>query len=121
MALRVRRSSAPGRPVRLRGGRSGCRIAHWASVRSLMREMLPDQGFVTVCSITVTDYAAAAVMDTGFTYDVRYKPFVGFNTDVYVCRLSGGPEMKLSASGAAHHPSWERDIPVKSVPRATAT
>jgi hypothetical protein len=38
---------------------------------------------------------------------------------VYIVRITGGAEQKVSTSGGGHHPSWQRDLPVKIPPRPT--
>ncbi len=75
----------------------------------------PDGTAVAFTGITVTDYAAAArVSPNG-----GYPQFTGYSVDTYIVRLNGGAEVKVSTNGAGHHPSWQRDIPVKIAPVPT--
>ena len=75
----------------------------------------PDGTAIAFTGITVSDYAAAVKFDT----TNGYTPYAGFTTDVYLVRLTGGPEQRISTSGGGHHPSWQRDVPVKIPPRPT--
>lgn len=71
----------------------------------------PDGSAVAFTGITVTDFDLAE--QSGY--------FSGYSLDVYVVRITGGTELKVSNTGTAHHPSWQRDIPLKIAPRPTPT
>jgi len=77
----------------------------------------PDGTAVTYTAITMSDYNAAigAYNPTTGTW----KAYTGYTTDVYIVRITGGAEQKVSTSGGGHHPSWQRDIPVKIPARPT--
>ncbi len=77
----------------------------------------PDGTAVTFTAITMSDYNAAigAYNPTTGTW----KAYTGYTTDVYIVRITGGAEQKVSTSGGGHHPSWQRDIPVKIPARPT--
>jgi hypothetical protein len=62
--------------------------------------------------VTVTDFAAAAQFANG-----DFSFYAGYETDVYVVRSAGGGEVRISKAGGGHHPTWERDIAVKPIPR----
>lgn len=70
----------------------------------------PDGSAVAFTGVTVQDYEAA---------EKSRAYFVGYTTDVYVVSVADGSEINVSKTGSAHHPSWERDVPVKAIPRPT--
>ena len=77
----------------------------------------PDGTAVAFTAITMSDYNAALATynpDTG-----NWKTYTGYTTDVYIVRITGGAEQKISTSGGGHHVSWQRDLPVKIPSRPT--
>ncbi len=79
----------------------------------------PDGYAIAFTGLTVGDYEAARV--DIIQHGSPENPYAGYTTDVYSIRLAGGGEQNISKSGIAHHASWQRDLPVKPVPRPTAT
>ncbi|MCA1670263.1 MAG: hypothetical protein LC793_23340, partial [Thermomicrobia bacterium] len=79
----------------------------------------PDGTAVAFTAITMSDYTAAVGAYNSKTG--TWKAYTGYTTDVYIVRIAGGAEQKVSSSGGGHHPSWQRDLPVKIPPRPTPT
>jgi len=77
----------------------------------------PDGTTVAFSAVTMSDYntAISAYDPTAGTW----KTYTGYTTDVYIVRITGGAEQKVSTSGGGHHPSWQRDLPVKIPPHPT--
>ena len=77
----------------------------------------PDGTAIAFTAITMSDYNAAI---GGFNPSAgSWKTYTGYTTDVYIVRITGGPEQRVSMSGGGHHPSWQRDLPVKIPARPT--
>jgi len=79
----------------------------------------PDGTAVAFTAITMIDYNAA--ISAFNPSSGSWKTFTGYTTDVYIVRITGGAEQRVSMSGGGHHPSWQRDLPVKIPPRPTPT
>ncbi len=77
----------------------------------------PDGTAVAFTAITMSDYNAAVGAYNSNTGS--WKAYTGYTTDVYITRMTGGAEKKVSTTGGGHHPSWQRDIPVKIPARPT--
>ena len=79
----------------------------------------PDGTAVAFTAITMIDYNAA--ISAFNPSSGSWKTFTGYTTDVYIVRITGGAKQRVSMSGGGHHPSWQRDLPVKIPPRPTPT
>lgn len=76
-------------------------------------EPSPDGTAIAFTGISVADYAAASA-------DI-FSYFTGYGVDVFLVRLGGTAETRLSKTGTGHHPSWQRDTPLKFDAHPTAT